>query len=384
VAIDRDAAADALKGLAMTLVVLGHAVVTVAWVYHAGPGLVRLAGGWWVTRALALNVPLNFINAFHIPLFAFVSGLLAWRPVVRPLLDQLRRRSIGILVPYASWVVVYYFFLVRPMSAAGFAAYAGSAALNPWGGLWFLYALFVSYVVLLLVQRLPRHTWVLGALSLIAVCATAYPVSASHLLGFGDVLYILPFFAAGYLMAPLAGRIRERKWLVAGVAGVATPVLFWMRWPVLTGDVGLLQKALLAIDPILRGRYHIPYTFVLWRFLPALARYGASLAAIIAVFALYQALRGPALDVQAWVGRRTLGIYAIHQLLMAILLGLGVRDWLVMFVLALGLSIGITLLLERVPVVRGLLLGRWGRSASGDAGGGGQAAPPSDPQPDPV
>jgi hypothetical protein len=45
-------------------------------------------------------------------------------------------------------------------------------------------------------------------------------------------------------------------------------------------------------------------------------------------------------------------------------------------VLALGLSIGITLLLERIPVVRGLLLGQWGRAPSGAA--------PTGTQPDPA
>jgi fucose 4-O-acetylase-like acetyltransferase len=374
-AAKRDQAADALKGLAMTLVVLGHAIVTVSWVYHAGPGLVRLAGGWWVTRALALNVPLNFINAFHIPLFAFVSGLVAWRPVIHPLLDQLRRRTIGVLVPYASWVVVYYFVLIRPLTPAGFAGYLESAAVNPWTGLWFLYALFVSYVVLLLVQRLPRHRWVVGAVAIVATCASAYPFASSHVLGFADVLYILPFFAAGYLSASWMPALIRRKWTVAAVATVLAAVLFWMRWPVLTGEIGWLQKYLLAIDPILKGRYHIPGTFVLWRFVPALARNGSSLAAIVAATALYQALRGPALDVQAWIGRRTLGIYAIHQLLLAILLGMGVRNWILMFALAFGLSVGITLVLERIPVARGLLLGQWGRAPSRGPQAGAEPGP---------
>lgn len=363
-AAKRDQAADALKGLAMTLVVLGHAVVTVSWAYHAGPGLVRLAGGWWVARELAYNVPLNFINAFHIPLFAFISGFLAWRPVVRPMLDQLRRRSLGILVPYASWVVVNYFALVRPISTTGFAGYLGTAAINPWGGLWFLYALFVSYVVLLLVQRLPRHTWVLAAVAVVAMEATALPAAASHLLGFGDVLYILPFFAAGYLMAPLAERIAAHKWIVAAVAAVTCVVLFPMRFPVLGEDPNWIQVVTHAWGTTLRVQYGVPGTRFLMAAIPPVIRYGSSLAAIVAVFAVYQALKGPALDVQAWVGRRTLGIYAIHQMLLAVLLGLGVRDWVEMFVLALGLSIGITLVLERIPVVRGLLLGQWGRAKS--------------------
>lgn len=361
-AVKRDAVADALKGLAMALVVLGHAVVTVSWVYHAGPGLVRLAGGWWVARDLAYNVPLNFINAFHIPLFAFISGLVAWKPVVRPLLDQLRRRAIGILVPYACWVVIYYFFLVRPISGAGLASYVGTAAVNPWAGLWFLYALFVSWMVLLLVQRLPRHQWVLGLVAIVAMEATALPASASHLLGFGDVLYILPFFAAGYLMAPMAGWIRERKWLVALVAAAACAVLFPMRFPVLGEDPNWIQTVTHAFGTTLRLQYGVPGARFLMAAIPPVVRYGSSLAAIVAVFASYQALKGPALDSQAWVGRRTLGIYAIHQLLLSILLGLGVTNWIAMLVLALGLSVAITLVLERIPVVRGLLLGQWGRA----------------------
>jgi fucose 4-O-acetylase-like acetyltransferase len=97
---------------------------------------------------------------------------------------------------------------------------------------------------------------------------------------------------------------------------------------------------------------------------PVFVRYASSFAAIIALTALYSGWSGRVMDWQAWLGRRTLGIYAIHQILQVGLFALGVTNWIAMFALSLSISIGLTLVLERIPVVRGLLLGQWKKPAA--------------------
>jgi peptidoglycan/LPS O-acetylase OafA/YrhL len=59
--LKRNTSADSLRGLAIVLVVLGHSIVSVAWVYHAGPGLTMLSDGHWVSDAIAFNPLLNIV-----------------------------------------------------------------------------------------------------------------------------------------------------------------------------------------------------------------------------------------------------------------------------------------------------------------------------------
>ena len=214
----RNTSADSLRGLAIVLVVLRHSIVSVAWVYHAGPGLTMLSDGHWVSDAIAFNPLLNIVYAFHMPLFAFVSGLVSWRPKLSPALGQIRSRFLGLMVPYFAWVVVYYVLSVRPIVLSGLVGGLRTAATNPWGGLWYLYALFECYLLLILIQRLPYSRWILAATAVYAVALSASPLGGSHFMGVGDVTYIYPFFVGGYLLAEKNDAVKSRRYLIAGLA----------------------------------------------------------------------------------------------------------------------------------------------------------------------
>jgi len=363
--VKRNASADSLRGLAIVLVVLGHSMVSVAWVYHDGPGLTMLSAGHWVPDSVAFDPLLNVIYAFHMPLFAFVSGLVSWRPVLAPASRQLRSRFLGLVVPYFAWVVVYYVLSARPFVLGNLARSLQAAASNPWGGLWYLYALFECYVILIVVQRLPYARWLLPATALVAVGLGALPIGSSHFLGVGDVSYIYPFFVGGYLIAEKAEAIRARRWLVAGVAAVAFAVLLAARGPIWRADLGWATQAAPRVALAMRRTLHFRYAgFVTTLAGPVFVRFASSFSAILALTALYSGWSGRLMEWQAWLGRRTLGVYAVHQILQIGLFSIGVSNWVAMFALSLSISIGITLVLERIPGVREVLLGQWRRPPS--------------------
>jgi len=346
------------------LVVLGHSIVSVAWVYHAGPGLTLLSEGHWVSDSIAFNPLLNTVYAFHMPLFAFVSGLVSWRPKLSPALSQVRSRFLGLVVPYFMWVVVYYALTARPFVAAGLLEGLRVAAANPWGGLWYLYALFECYLLLILIQRLPCARWIFAATALTAVVMSASKLGGSHFLGIGDVTYIYPFFIGGYLIAEKSGEFFSRRYLVAGISLAAFAVLLVARGPIWRPDMSWVAHAAKTTSAYLHRTWHIRRADQIANIAgPVFVRYASSFAAIIVLTALYSGWTGRLMDGQAWLGRRTLGIYAIHQILQVGLFALGVTNWIAMFALSLGISIGLTLVLERIPVVRGLLLGQWKKPA---------------------
>jgi fucose 4-O-acetylase-like acetyltransferase len=363
--LKRNTSADSLRGLAIVLVVLGHSIVSVAWVYHAGPGLTMLSDGHWVSDAIAFNPLLNIVYAFHMPLFAFVSGLVSWRPKLSPALGQIRSRFLGLMVPYFAWVVVYYLLSARPIVLNGLLQGLRTAALNPWGGLWYLYALFLCYLLLIVIQRLPYSKWILAATALAAVAMSASSLGGSHFLGVGDVTYIYPFFVGGYLLAEKTDAVKSRRYLIAGISLAAFAVLLLARGPIWRPDMGWVSHTAKTAAAFMHRTWHIRRSDQVTNLAgPVFVRYASSFAAIIALTALYSGWSGRFMDLQAWLGRRTLGIYAIHQILQVGLFALGVTNWIAMFALSLSISIGLTLVLERIPVVRGLLLGQWKKPAA--------------------
>lgn len=360
----RNTSADSLRGLAIVLVVLGHSIVSVAWVYHSGPGLTMLTDGRWVADPIAFNPLLNMIYAFHMPLLAFVSGLVSWRPQLPPALRTIRSRFLGLMVPYFAWVVVYYMLSARPLVFDDLTRSLGTAAANPWGGLWYLYALFECYLLLVAIQQAPLTRWALPASALGAVALGAVPPGGMHFLGIADVTYIYPFFIGGYLVAEHAEAIRSHRYAVGLLGAAAFAVFAALRGPIWRPDLSPAAIAAASVARYLRATWHVPLANQITTLLgPIVVRYASSFSAIIALTALYGGWTGRVMKWQAWIGRRTLGVYAVHQILQVGLFAMGVTNWIPMFVLSLSISLGVTMVLERIPVLRALLLGQWKKPA---------------------
>ena len=111
---------DALKGVAILLVVLGHSL------QNFDPDL-----EWLPSRA---------IYAFHMPLFMFVSGFVSWKVYKWA---SVKKRAVQLLIPFffsivLAWFVNYWGF----WSADGFLSYTSKVIIQPDLGLWFLWVLF--------------------------------------------------------------------------------------------------------------------------------------------------------------------------------------------------------------------------------------------------
>lgn len=118
---------DALKGLAIVLVVWGHIAEKCMGVE---------------------NTPFNYMyGSFHMPLFIFLSGLFAYKGMERTswqyVATFLRKKAVRILLPFL--VVGGFYSLIVEHSLT--AVYSGVM-----GGYWFLPALFIC-MLLGLLQR---------------------------------------------------------------------------------------------------------------------------------------------------------------------------------------------------------------------------------------
>lgn len=272
-AAPRDPSLDIVKGIAITLVVLGH---TLQGLGHRG---------WWNTPSSRLLI--DFIYSFHMPAFFFVSGLLVSGSMARRstsgfLIDKVRT----ILYPYLLWIAID--AATEPLTA-GFRStarisiveYVQKALRGEQS--WFLQCLFLLMVLSLLTRRLPD--W-LRALLAVSVCVLT---PASHNAVIEPVLREWVFVAAGQLAG---SRIRALEglgpWLAAGLLTALAAVQL--------AAVGVLQPAI-ADYPL---RSHALFVAL-------------GLGGTTGLFCAAKLLRGSRLaELCAWVGEASIAVYLLH------------------------------------------------------------------------
>jgi len=348
----RDASIDALKGLAIALVVLGHAIPTATGVAHGGPGLYQVTTSVWVPYATATSLWFSLIYSFHMPLFAFVSGYVMWPSRERSYVSQLVRSARGLLVPYMAWTFVFYLLSRLASSEAGprISTVLLDAASGR-GGLWYLYALFVCTVVVAGLARLPHARWTISAsVAVVLSAAATYLAFVStrlpDVLYLADTVWIYPFVVLGYFVASLRAVLLGHRRMVLISALVIFAPLFYFRYPIYADDLQPLAPLMQAIG--VTGTYAVT----------KLLAYACAAAAVLGLFAAYEGTVGTAIDIQAWLGRRSLGVYAIHGVILTAMVSAGLRSPFTLFVIALVSSVFITVLIERVPMLSTLFLGR--------------------------
>ncbi len=331
----RDLLLDAVRGVAAFAVVMIHAVA--------------VAGPRDYTASWLHIVPYSFANY----LFFATSGYLMFGRERAGVWEFIRRRASTLLVPYFAWTVIWW--------VVSYArGHAGEDLLSAlWGSLvgvpnewkpWFLWVLFVAAVVFRLVILAPRPRRWLGVVAL--VCAVAYVAGVSHgidVLEIERTLLYIPFFIGGYLVA--SGGLRtwlERRWSVvlSGVAWLA--LLPVVRWAIVSG-IGTSGGVTWAAGESVR--------------------LACSVAACAFISSGMSRLPVSLKSVFAWVGVRTLGVYVVHKRLLWGLFQAGVTHLWVLWVLGWAVSLAVTEVMDRIPVVRAVLLGRRGKWRAKHAAG---------------
>ena len=267
----RVAWADLAKGLTIVLVVVGHAVDGVNTAVPLEP---------WLYDALKLP-----FGQFRMPLFFFVTGLLAARSVRRTWPDFTDRTILPLVWVFIVWNVLQY------AARMAFAAFANHPAdpleiltfpLVPINVTWFLWALILFYTLLRAGRALPPS--LLVALTA-ALAATTLPVEHYALT---QSARFAVYFVLGYALAPVA------------LAWPARPggrlVLFWLA------GYGLLCGLVLA--------GHVREVPVLDL---AVRCYGIALVILICAWTVNRAQ----VDWLVGVGRYTLPIFVMHTIFTA-------------------------------------------------------------------
>lgn len=305
---DRNVLIDALRFVAIALVVLTH-------VLNLRPEFRDLAP--WLVRAMM---------SFNMPLFAFVSGfVLVGREGTHPL-RFIKGKALALLVPYFAWITVE--MPLRHIRLGDAPARLVRAAYDPLAGfqMWFLLVLFAAFSVFALVRVLSTHDSVTAVVAVGIGLLPLLPIPPSNLLA--RLCWLYPFLVTGYLVS------RHRSKLV--------------RWDVLAAVGGLVAFPLLFLS----GWDGVVYRFAI------------GTAGMAALWGLFRLLPVGWLEPLGQLGRRTIGVYGWQMVILPYLVvGAGWWGAAATWVLVTTVAVLLTLALEQSAFTRAVFLGRWPRRA---------------------
>ncbi|MEM6938800.1 MAG: acyltransferase family protein [Pseudomonadota bacterium] len=311
----RDGTLDIARGIAIALVVFGHAL----------DGAQSAGFESRVLRFLMLSV-----YAVHVPLFLLVSGILSARYMAKSTQDFWAELWTRLIWSYLLWS----FILLSVHHAM--AAYTNTIPKNYhpvsilWHApavMWFLYVLIFCLILLRCLRRAPRV----------------------FILGLGLICLLAP-----YISADIPQKLRFIGMFLIG-AGSGPGVLDHIRQPLFVLAAAVLMAASLSHAAVLSASPIFGYPAQQLTFLPA------AFAGPILIYTIARRLPPGILhSVLRHLGQHTLAIFVAHILATAglriMLTSFGIADW--WLIISLATIAGVAL-----PFVAGLVAKRWGISA---------------------
>jgi len=293
----RDPYLDCLKGFAIVTVVLGHTFQN-------------------ATADFDHYLPFRLVYSFHMPMFMFIAGMTASLGLLPRLqaapnfpsyFAEIRSKALRLVLPFIAWAVIAHF--IAPPEPETLQSWLWRVLQSPDYGLWFLWILFqcscvlavvciiVQYAFGLLATRMPDRTgdWTVYILLIAVGLITNSQIhSMPNSLGFGMTKVYFLYFLAGVVFQLIRpqGLPKPVFWIACLVFIALAP--FWYRMEM--SPVALLFSKPGFINPIYQK----------------IVAFAGILAFVELVRLFAEKAAGVAVQITAFVGKRSLDIYAIH------------------------------------------------------------------------
>ncbi len=323
---------DALRGLAILLVVLGHAITYTQPDYRA-------------PVFTSVNLLAAFIYTFHVPLFCFVSGFVIFGKRV-----SVRDKFLRLALPFLAWIPVSYLVDCYAVRVHPGLKDMLHRAITGQLGLWYLWFLFLCCLTLVPVRWMERRSRWGGELTL-AGFTLLFILLPLNVRGVLDLRNWFIFFALGYLTAK-----HRAYWEDLSSRGLVAPLrLAALSFPLVF--ILLYKKAFhFYYMNGIRDIFAHPYQF--------LGHLGLAVMGISAAGYLVMALRrGHIYRALCWFGLVSMDIYVAQAIMLKLARGEG---WSLIgsaFAAGVFLSLALSfLLLRRSRLLGALFLGlEWER-----------------------
>lgn len=346
----RSAFLDVLKAVAITLVLVGHAM-------QFGSGM-----HCYIYSDFFDNVVFKVIYSFHMPLFMLISGYLFRMSVQRhSFRENLVSRFTSLIVPIMLWSIVPYVIRIVSGDERGVFLIVRAYFTTCLGNFWFLWAVFYSSLIVLAVNRF-CHDNIVVYIVLAVIMLLIPDLSRLQLYKF-----MYGYFIVGYMWANGRHRVNPANpgrlvaaFMVMCVIYAGLFRLYGRDCYIYTTGFSLLGKDMsiqLAID--------------IYRFVIGIV--GSSVVILSAAILAYifkhvnivGAACGKLVEIVGYVGKNTLGIYLVSTLIFIYIIkplawGLYGIDYVMVLIQTAAvmiMSLVVIWLIRRIPVIGRWLLG---------------------------
>ncbi len=316
---------DALKGLAILLVVFGHAF----------PGNLTNFDD---------NVVFRVIYSFHMPLFMFLAGLVAVYNNENPVISYLTKKFLALVVPFIFWYALDY-FVTGAYHSIAVKTYIARIISSPDWGLWFLWVLFLNYCLLVLSVKMEKGLGIYAFLITFLLVLWC-PVG---ILGIWVLKKFFFYFALGYLFMKYRNILNEYLSQIKYSVIVIFPLLA-LQWHMKKG---------FAFAPDVKNFFSgIGIQFLSEYFLYTCS-IAVAVSGIVCAYLFIDAIKRNFIHrYLCWLGGYTLDIYVCHHLFLGYGFGTGTIRILSTAIMALIISLLISILvLRRIRILNMLFLG---------------------------
>lgn len=217
----RIAELDFLKGIAIILVIIGHGV---SQIYLTEPELYQQ------------NVLFRFCYSFHMPLFVFISGIVASLTVKEEAV-WLKKRFIRIGIPLAVFLVWHYVLIKRTAIGTFFSP-------MPY---WYLFFVLIADTLYFIDRKFRLKMVPFGVILLIS-CGLYFKLGKKADI-ITQLVYYLPFYCAGTAALSVKERLEKKLTVIYGAAAVLYAVVFPF-FRVSTEAQEELVKELFSLDSV--------------------------------------------------------------------------------------------------------------------------------------
>lgn len=313
---------DILKGLAIVLVVLYHSA-------HLALPL-EFAAPWWREVDAALST-------FRMPAFFFASGLFASSVIRRPW-GQFWSTRIALLVwIFVIWTLIrYLYFLAVPLKTRPFETDVTALLLAPvWppGGLWFLHALALFFVLAKLFAWVPA--WAQITFAAVLSAASYGPLNVGNL-SYDGMAHYFVFFVLALHLRELVVKLNRERHIVLTITALTLFV------------AGIYFASTTRLAKILGAHTGVGF-----------------LAVLTGVFLARVLQDSPLRSTLAYLGKNTLPIYVQHVILIcavySILLAGDLSELPAALAAVLPLIVAVTVTAVALAVHTAATRLRWGR-----------------------
>jgi len=321
--VTRNLQIDTLKGLAILLVVIGHAIQS-------------------STNSFDNNLIFRYIYSFHMPLFMFLSGYVTYGKEI-----NLTKKFTSLVIPFVSWYLIGYVLAILFVpSSESFWQYIIKWIMSPDWGLWFLWAIFLNTIITKLVIYFvnPKSTYS-DIVGMLIACILVNQIPTG-LFGVGIIKWQLIFFGLGYLAPKYYLVLLQKTWIKLFSVGLFIVLgYFWRR----TEAPYEWSYFINWINP-----HNLPFLSSILLYLYTIL---VPVTGILAAFSVTSLkLFTPISYSLSWLGQRSFEVYVTHQ---KFLIVLGTTPFLILIssIIATTSSLFTAYLLKRNILLKKMLYG---------------------------